>query len=476
MAILKNTARLLIGRIASDGLAILFFICLARTFGESGMGDYSFAFSVAALVGLGVEFGFRPLVTRNISRKHEMAVDYFGNLIVLQTMLSLLLGLVLYLTIRKLSYSGELRILCILAFIAASLRAMGFSFVAFLEAKEAMGKSAILEVISRLIIVVIGFAMILAGARLQTILFAYISGSFVFALIALYWTQKLFGPLKIKVNPDFIIKILREALPFAGASALYTLYARMDVMMLYYFCGKQETGLYAVAFRCVESSLIVASMVGLSIYPVLSKAYTQGDNELNQVFYQTLKWLGILGMAGAVVLFTNGDRILVFLFSKKFSGSEKLIRWMGLLFLIGCIKVPYWRLMFAANRESSQLVIQGISVGANLILNFFLIPLYGAFGAVWASIISEVILLIGFHWHSSKEVVMENFSSNLIRLFLAGLIALFVGLSTRYILLWPIGVSLTFGTFLVMIKLLGLFNKNEQLILTRKIREVMGTA
>jgi O-antigen/teichoic acid export membrane protein len=275
MAILKNTARLLIGRIASDGLAILFYIFLARTFGESGMGNYSFAFSVAALVGLGIEFGLRPLVTRNISRKSEMAVDYFGNLIVFQATLSLLLGLILYLIIRKLSYSDELLILIILAFIAAALRAMGLTFVAFLEAKEAMGKSAILEVISRLVITVLGFAMILVGVKLQTILIAHIAGSFVFACIALYWIQKLFGPLKIRINSSFIIKILREALPFACASALYTLYARMDVMMLYYFRGEQETGLYAVAFRCIESSLIIASLVGLSIYPVLSKAYSQ---------------------------------------------------------------------------------------------------------------------------------------------------------------------------------------------------------
>ena len=61
---LKKTTWLLSGRIIADGLSFVFYLALARTFGKVGIGNYSFAFAVAALFGLVVQFGLRNLVTR----------------------------------------------------------------------------------------------------------------------------------------------------------------------------------------------------------------------------------------------------------------------------------------------------------------------------------------------------------------------------------------------------------------------------
>lgn len=58
MKVLEGTSWLVGGRVASDVLALVFYIALARTFGQSGIGDYSFAFAIAAFFGLGSSWAF----------------------------------------------------------------------------------------------------------------------------------------------------------------------------------------------------------------------------------------------------------------------------------------------------------------------------------------------------------------------------------------------------------------------------------
>jgi O-antigen/teichoic acid export membrane protein len=442
---LKKTTWLFLGQVTSRGLAFLFYICVARTFGKSGIGDYAFAFALAALFGIGVELGFRHLITRDIAKDHSLAIDYFGNIMVLQISLALIIGLLLYLSSMKLGYSSQVKFLLTFAFIGITLKALGLSFVASLEAVEAMDKSAILEVLARIVIVAVGFALLLIGAQLKIIMIAHAAGGAAYLAMAIYWARRYFGPLTLNVDPQLIKTTFYAVLPFAGASALYVLYARMDMIMIHHFIGETETGIYAVAVRLVTTPLFVASLVGLAMYPTLSRTSEQDTAKHNALFLSTLKWLGILGTTGAVIATVLGDRLVVIFFGNGFVASGMLVRWMGILFFLGCVTVPYWRLLFATNREITQLRIQGISVGLNLILNILLIPAWGAFGAVWASIISEVFLAVMLHLSCAK-LVPAPYVAMAGRLFLAGGFSIATGMLLRDFLPWPILLMVTIAS------------------------------
>jgi O-antigen/teichoic acid export membrane protein len=443
---LKKTSWLLFGRIVSDGLSFIFYITLARTYGEAGIGDYSFAFAMAALFSLGVEFGFRPLITRNVARKPELVAKYRSNLVAVQAGLAIAIGMGLYVFSMFAAYSSQVYFLLILAFIGMSLRAIGLSFVAILEAMEAMDKSAILEVVARLAIVALGFTLVLAGARLQTVMISQVVGGIAYLGLAMYWVRQQFGPLTFKIDPGFIRTTLYAAMPFVGVSILYEVYARVDLIMLHHFIGEAETGQYAVAVRFVTTPLVLAFLIGVAMYPTLSRGSGRDSAEGKALFLSTLKWLGILGMAGAVMLITIGDRVVVVLFGQEFAGSGELVRWMAILFFIGFVRVPYDRLLLATNRERTQLRIQGLSVGLNLTANLFLIPKWGAFGAVWASILSELVLLVALHL-SCVRLVTARYTTIASRLLLAGGSGLAIGILAREFAPWPIIAGLVIIVF-----------------------------
>jgi O-antigen/teichoic acid export membrane protein len=444
---LKNTSWLLFGGIAGDGLSFLFFIGLARAFGESAMGDYSFAFAVATLFSFGVNLSLRPLVTRNVARNHELASDYWGTLLILQAALAVAVGLLLHGLSMAAGYSSQLYLLLMLAFIGTALRAIGLSFVALLEAVEAMNKSAILDIVSKLIAVIFGFILIVAGASLQAVMVAFVSGSAAYAGIALYWVRHQFRPLRFKIDVDLMKATLWSVLPFLGAAALYEVYARADIVMLYHFIGDAETGRYAVAVRFITTPLASVYLVGVAMYPKLSRAAEENATEYDALFLSTLKWLAILGMAGAIILISSGDIVVKALFGEGFAGSGELVRWTAVIFFVGFIRVPYERLLLAKNREYTQLRLYGLSVGLNVVLNFSLIPMYGVYGAIWASILSEVLLAVGLHLSCAKFVFARH-AVMASRLFLAGASGALTGILLRGSAPWPIIAASTFTIFI----------------------------
>jgi O-antigen/teichoic acid export membrane protein len=117
------------------------------------------------------------------------------------------------------------------------------------------------------------------------------------------------------------------------------------------------------------------------------------------------------------------------------------------LFLIGCVKVPYERLLLATKRESMRLYIYGLSVGLNLVLNVLLIPAWAAYGAVWASIISEVFLAVKLHGLCTG-IVRARYRTMGGGLLGAGAVAAGVGMLMRGVIAWPVLVGVTLAVFL----------------------------
>lgn len=457
---ITKTSWLVFGRVVCHALSLIFYICLARRFGEAGIGNYSYAFGIAALFGVGVQLGLRHLVTRNIAQDPHLAQDYYGNLFMLQLGMTILLGIILYGVTIMLNYSQSLQILTILAFVGLALKAMGIGYIAFLEAVEEMGKSAILEILLRLTIVALGFTLIFVRADLEWIMGVHVIGGIVYVFLARNCVSKRFKTLKMKLNIPFIKSMLIAALPFTFAATLYVLYARVDIIMLLHFRGEIETGAYAAAFRCIESLFVVSAMAGIAMYPVMSQSGSDAKEQRDQLFLSSLKWLGFFGMLGTILLITVGNKVFLLFFGEKFTTSATLIQWMSILLLIGYIKVPYWRLLFATHREKLQLKIQSVSIFLNIVLNFFLIPQFGVYGAVWASIASEGLLLLGFHI-VCRNLVQGNYFKMAIRLIAAGILGLFIGISGRDFLPWPIMMLILMILVIAICVFLKFFTVND---------------
>lgn len=471
MNMLKKTTWLISGQVVGNGLAFVFYILLARKFGASDIGDYAFALSVAALFGLWIEFGFRPLLTRSVARDRASIRGYFGTVLAIQICLTLVVGLALHALSAIAGYSGELYLLLVFAFASTAINALAASFVAYLEAIEAMDKSALVIVVSRVTLAVVGFGLLLLGASLVTVMLAHVMGSIACLMMALYWVRRHFGPLEFHVDGNLAKRTLVAAIPFVLGLALYEVYWRVDIIMLHHMVGEAETGRYAVAFRLAMMPSVLAFVIGVAMYPTLSRSAHEDPGARDALFLGTLKWLAIFGMAGGVVLFSIGGPLLVLVFGEGFSEGAGLVQWMALLFFIHCVTVAYGRLVLAMNRESTAVRTRATAVVLNVGLNFWLIPRWGAYGAVWASVISEGIHVAILHFVCA-HYVFARYMHRAGQLLFASAMAAAIGIALQGLVPWPVIGLLTLVVLTVAILGTGIVDTKDYRQLVAALRGV----
>ena len=384
------------GRVIGDALQLLLYIVIVRRFSEQEIGDYSFAFATAMLLGSIVAMGARSLITREVANTPMLGAAYPLNMAALHCALSFIAGGGLVFWAHLAGFSGTLTALCLLAFAAAGTNSIAYSAVAVVDAAGQVERGAQSEVLGRGFGVMLGFAALLAGLSLPVILGAQVAGALCYLGLAMYWAHKTHGPLAWRLDISLIRRTAKAAIPFALAALLYALYARIDIVMLHRMAGPVDTSYYAVSFRIIEATFIIASMVGIAMFPELAAGGRSGGADRKQLFGQASRWLGVLGAVISIALVIAGDQLATLVFGQDFEVAGDLLRVMALLVVIGYIKEPFWRLLVAQGRERLQLYIQGGAVTLNIGLNVLLIPQYGGFGAVAASVISETVMLAGF--------------------------------------------------------------------------------
>lgn len=465
--IVRRASWLLAGQTIGDVGLFFYFLLLARTFGATGIGDYSFAFAVASFFTLGVSFGLRDLITRRVARTPEEAPDIATSIILTQAALSIIMLVALLLFARALDYTDTLTGYLVLAFSALSLYAIGITFTACLEAVGAMNLSAMAGLIQKGVIVVLGTALILGDASLATVMFAHVLAGVVYLGAGWRWMRRRFGRFHLTYRPKLARAIFLAALPFLATSALWQIYSRVDIVMLHLVRGDVETGLYASAYKMISAPLIVAALVGVAVFPSLVRSFAADRSEMNQVFRETMRALAVLGLAGGVLLLTAGDGLQVMLFGAEFAESGRLVRLMVPLFVLEFLMVPLWRLLLAMNRERTLLLLRLGSVGLNIGLNLFLIPAFGATGAVVSSLTSEGLLALA-QFTLCWRVVPSPFGGRGVALAFVGLAAGAVGLVARILLPWPLAALAAGVIFAALVFALRIVRLTEIRELLRK--------
>ena len=184
--------------------------------------------------------------------------------------------------------------------------------------------------------------------------------------------------------------------PFIFVGLAYWLFGSTDRWMLASMTSVEEVGIYSVAFRFASIVLFVSIAFGQAWSPIAIKIQTDHPEEYRAIFGEVLLLLFFLMLAvgGAVALFSG--ELINFIMPAEFITSS----------------LPLSILCFGIVLQATQQVTAiGISIekkthlfayiawataAVNFVLNWLLIPAFGATGAAWATLISYLILTISY--------------------------------------------------------------------------------
>jgi len=207
------------------------------------------------------------------------------------------------------------------------------------------------------------------------------------------WISQTLHPIKI-TNA----RILKESLPYAIMILWWLLYFSIDIIMIRHFLWEIETGLYSAAVSLYQAYYLPASLVALVLLPRITKLWEKSKHIFKKWILIFL-WVWVLWMIFNMLLWKH---IVLVTFGTEFiqSVSYLLILW----YLIPARYISYylWTQITGSWLQTKRSIVIILCAIINIIINLYTIPKYWVMWAIYATMITELIVLWWYIYINNK--------------------------------------------------------------------------
>ncbi len=220
---------------------------------------------------------------------------------------------------------------------------------------------------------------------------AYIISHAIALLVGFYFITKQFPGIRERtLIPVYEIKrLLSYSIPLLFNGVLQFLLLWTATIMLGYMVSSTEVGIYRAASQ-IPILLVLILTANQSIYaPVIAEMHHLGQmKRLEKIFKTTTRWTFLIALPVAIVLIFSAREIMaIFGYEYIAAGAPVLM----ILVIAQCINCMTAGVMSTLNMTGKQHIEMSNSLAMvviNIILCYFLIPMYGCLGAAFATAIS----------------------------------------------------------------------------------------
>lgn len=392
-----------VSTIATRLAMLVVMALLAAGAGTAAVGYYGLATLTASFTAAALSLGFPTYLTREVPAGNvtpaQVARIHFGRLAVLV----LAAGAAYALSGGTVPSEMRLGFLCY--FLASLLEQWNeTAWVLVRGTRSAWREPATNSVAGFFLVAWCAIDAIVTGglsfdrAALYFILAAV--GRSVAALVLVRMPQHLRAPARLDVPAH-----VRRAVPYLASDVLGLLYFRGDVFVLATFVAASELGEYVSAASIIGPAVQVAASMGIGALAYASQRLIPGRPRVDDprtifLFFRTA------GQAAAGLMYLGLPPVVLLLFGDE---GDRILLLSMILTLFLALRFANFGLsaiLLAHGKATSRLLVLILSTGANVGLNLALDGRYGAYGAAWATVLTELVVAGSMLWFlRSRELV-----------------------------------------------------------------------
>ena len=392
----RNTGVQVAGELFGKVGSLAFYAVMARTLGQSGFGDFSFALSLAFLLTVFAGFGTDAVLTREASRDSAVLGELFWNAIAIKAALGAL-GIAIAVAISVIGdYDLEVQLSVLILGVAAVIELISKTAYATFQAHDDMRPVATAFVYQRSSTALVGITVMLLGAGVVVVSFTYLVG----VLVAQYYAYAVLRRRGIRPGVSISLASAKAlavgAAPLGVAVIFNAIVFRVDATILSLMKGNAAVGLYSSAYRLLESTLFISYAFVAAVLPTLSRLGRKTSPTIAHAYALGLKGIvAVLLPVGAVfVLFA--EPVIGLVYGDDFLPAISAMRLLGAAAALYGVSYLGSYVLVSQNRTRVIPVVAAAVAALNIVLNLALIPRYSFDGAALATSISEASLALGF--------------------------------------------------------------------------------
>jgi len=362
----------------------------ARTLDPAGLGVWTAVGAYVGIWGALTDIGLTTVAMQRMASEPEREAEWLGALAGLRLLLSVFVALLCAATVPIFLATGHAAawILTLTIFSTG-----GSALMAVFNARLRSGLALSFSVLQNVLWLGVVVAFYAAGA--DVVDFA-IANTVLIAIVCALQIRSAHRHAHIAWRAGRALwkPMMKVALPLGVASILITIYYQIDSVLLLQLSTTDEAGFYGAAYRFMAPLLVLPAAVMGSFFPVLSAANVHDPDRVRRLVQRAAELMTVISLpalAGAIAL---SDPIVHFLYGPTFARTAEVLPILVIAFVSICFGSLAGFLAPLLNLHWRLAIYSGIGAAANIGLNVWLIPRYGALGSAWATVATEVLTML----------------------------------------------------------------------------------
>lgn len=340
---------------------LIVFVVLARYWGPTEFGRFSFLFSLSALIGIIVEYGLQTYLMRELDSTNDIkSKTVLSEALYLKLLLAPLYITVSFLVVCLTSNFDDLQLFLPIA-LSTILSSFAEFFVAALRAYGRYDKELHVVLLGNLAQFALAIAAVTLFGTAIAVAWAMVAGRGAYLLKAFVAIPAAIKPDRPPTGSlDVARRQISRTTAYAADGFLTTAWTQLDLVLVNYLYGANLTGLYSAGQRIVQGVSALAPVIGNVMLPRLARLARTADPNLNRTALKVLAMMSLLGTVFAAPIIAFPDSLSNFLYGEKFRDLPAVLPLLGVLlvarFCAGGTGLVVTALGLQKSRAKTQLV------------------------------------------------------------------------------------------------------------------------
>jgi O-antigen/teichoic acid export membrane protein len=405
MKYFKNTSWLFGEKILRIVTGLFVGVWVARYLGPEQFGIFSYALSFVGLFTFIATLGLDEIVVRELVKDESRRDELIGTAFWLKLFGALVMLVILAIAVNF--TSNDTYINTLIFIIASATIFQSFNVVNMYFQSKVISKYVVYaNIISLFISSLVKITLILNEAPLSAFALVALFDSFILACGLVYFyisynrylaisnghstldSVSNFSMVKnLKFGREMALSLLKDSWPLALVGVASTLNMRIDQVMLGNMMSFEVVGNYAAAVRVSEIWFLIPVVIGASIFPAIIRAHKLSLELYRKRIFSTVKYMSLFAIPSAIIVTFLSNYIIWLLYGEQFKDAGLYLSlhiWTGLPYVA---LFALSQIIVIENLTRWSLYITVFVVTVNISLNYILIPIYSAIGAIVVSLI-----------------------------------------------------------------------------------------
>ena len=366
-------------------------VYVARYLQPEAFGLLNYGIGFVSIFSAFSTLGLDQILVRELAAGRAAKDDLLGTAFVLKICGSMLLILLMLFVLPFMNHGSMANTLILI--IASAEIFKGFEVINYFFQSKVKSKYVVqVQLIINLMISVSKIILVFERAPLISFAVVIAVGSLLnaFGYIHAYRTREG-GLTPWRFRKQLAAGLLRESWPLALYGLALHTQARIDQVMLGNMMNNYEVGQYSAALKIVEIFGFVPMILMSTFTPAVTKGKAVGEELYHSRLLNLYRLMFSAFLLVAVPLFLFGDQIVSLLYGSDYQAAGYLLTLFSLRLFFANMGVG--KSVFIVNESLFKYSLITVILGAvtNVSLNYFLIPRFGATGAVAGSMISFAV-------------------------------------------------------------------------------------